>query len=171
MGYDKDTAVEVGVNWADDMDPFRHVKNHQYGHWANICNIRVFQSFEAPLGPSKFADLMAARKVGVMVRSFETNLKRPVKFPDQIIVANHITEVKGDRYFGVTTMWSVNQQAIVAEVRGWIVFFDFEKGKTVDLRERGGEYKALFDFLVERMEREKGLKELWERKMESKAKL
>jgi len=163
MGYDKETAVEVGVNWADDHDPFRHVKNHQFGHWVNMCNLRVFQSFELPLGPTAFADLMAARRIGVMVRSFETSIKRPVQFPDQAIVAHTLTQVLPDRYFGVTTVWSVNQQAIVAEVKGWVVFFDYERGVVADLEKLGGVYAELYAFLTGRVEREKGLREKWEK--------
>jgi len=163
MGYDKETAVEVGVNWADDHDPFRHVKNHQFGHWANMCNLRVFQSFELPLGPAAFTDLMSARKIGVMVRSFETSIKRPVSFPDSIIVAHTLTQALPDRYFGITTIWSVNQQAIVAEVKGWVVFFDYEKGRVADLEKLGGVYAELLAFLRARVVEEGGRRERWEK--------
>ena len=82
MGYDRDTMIEVGVNWSDDHDPFRHVKNHAYPHWVAQCNVRVFQSFEKPLGKEKYDDLMNARHIAVLVKSYTVDLKRPVQFPD-----------------------------------------------------------------------------------------
>ena len=46
MGYDLETMVECGVDWAVDQDPFKHVNNGQYPKYFNQCNSRVFQSFE-----------------------------------------------------------------------------------------------------------------------------
>lgn len=83
MGYDLATMVECGVNWSDDHDPFKHVKNAAYPHYVNACNFRVFQSFETQL-KDKFQDLMNTRGIGVIVKSYTIDLKRPVKFPDSV---------------------------------------------------------------------------------------
>jgi len=161
MGYDRETMVECGVTWSDDHDPFQHVKNHAYPHYITICNMRVLYSFEKQL-KDRFKDFMNTRHIGSVVKSLTLNLIRPVKFPDSLIVANHITEVLPDRYFGVTTIWSLQQQAIVAENKGYIVFFDFNKGKPADLIEAGTVYKDLHDALVARKEREGEIAALWE---------
>lgn len=83
MGYDASTMVECGVNWSDDHDPFKHVKNHAYPHYVNQCNFRVFQSFEAQLG-ERFQDLLDTQHIGVMVKTYTIDLKRVVKFPDSV---------------------------------------------------------------------------------------
>ncbi|CAJ2503462.1 Uu.00g108560.m01.CDS01 [Anthostomella pinea] len=163
MGYDAETMVEVGVVWADDHDPFQHIKNHQYPHWANTCNLRVFQSFEAHL-KDKFKDLMAARHIGVMVKGFSLDLKAPVNFPDSIIVANRLAEVKPDRYKGVTSMWSLTQGRIVANMEGYVVFFDYDKGRPANLLEAGGVHADLYHALEARRAREEKRALDWEAK-------
>jgi hypothetical protein len=52
-------------------------------------------------------------------------------------------EVKPDRYHVTTTMWSLRQQAPVAESNGWVVFFDYSKGKPANLVKEGGVYANL----------------------------
>lgn len=32
MGYDEETMIKCGVNWSDDQDPFKHIKNHSRVH-------------------------------------------------------------------------------------------------------------------------------------------
>lgn len=61
------------------------------------------------------------------------------------MTAARITEVKPDRYFCVTSIWSYQQQAIVAESSGYVVFFDYRKGKIANLIEYGGVYADLTD--------------------------
>ncbi|KAF7920675.1 hypothetical protein BELL_0197g00160 [Botrytis elliptica] len=161
MGYDSSTMVECGVNWSDDHDSFKYVKNHAYPHYVNQCNFRVFQSFEAQLG-KRFQDLLDTQHIGVMVKTYPIDLKRVVKFPDSLIVAYHITEVLPDRYFGVISIWSLWQQAIVADCRGYVVFFYYDRGVPANLVEAGGVYKDLYDALVERKEKEIAIAANWE---------
>lgn len=40
-------------------------------------------------------------------------------------------------------MWSLRQQVPVAESSGWVVFFDYSKGKPANLIEAGGVYANL----------------------------
>jgi hypothetical protein len=82
-GYDKATMIEIAVSWADDQDPFGHVKNAAYGGFVSACNVRVFHSFEAQL-KDHFDDFMNAKHIGCLVSSITTRLMRPVKFPDSV---------------------------------------------------------------------------------------
>lgn len=86
MGYDPATMAEHGVVWADDQDPFGHVKNHGFSHFVSCCNFRVFESFEAQLG-DKYQDLLKAKGVGIMSKSLSVDLKRPVSYPDSVSTA------------------------------------------------------------------------------------
>ncbi|ATZ47338.1 hypothetical protein BCIN_02g06280 [Botrytis cinerea B05.10] len=170
MGYDRETMTECGVNWSDDQDPFKHVKNHGYMHYMTACNMRVVFSFEKWLGKERFDDFMNVRHIGCVVQSLTLNLKRPVKFPDSLLVANRITKVLPDRYFGITTIWSLRQQAIVAENTGYMTFFNYDTGKPANLIEAGGVYKDLHDALVARMEKENKIAEQWEKDHPKKVK-
>ncbi|KAH8157476.1 hypothetical protein CIB48_g10773 [Xylaria polymorpha] len=142
QGYDEATMMEHGVVWADDQDPWGHIMNAGFPHYSSACNFRLFESFEEHL-KDKFPDLMKARGIGVIVKSSTINIKSPVSYPDSIIVANRIDEVKADRYHVTTTMWSLRQQVPVAEANGWVVFFDYAKGKPANLIEAGGVYANL----------------------------
>lgn len=47
-------------------------------------------------------------------------------------------------------MWSLRQQAPVAEANGWVVFYDYSKGKPADLIQAGGVYTDLHAALAEK---------------------
>ena len=83
MGYDTATMLEHGVVWADDQDPFAHIKNHGYSPHISACNFRLFESFEEQLG-DKYEDLLKARGIGIIIRSFNLELRRPVSYPDSV---------------------------------------------------------------------------------------
>lgn len=80
----------------------------------------------------------------------------------QIIVANRLDEVKPDRYHVTTTMWSLRQQAPVAESNGWVVFFDYSKGKPANLIEAGGVYANLHAALFEKAKVTNQKRAAWE---------
>lgn len=69
--------------WADDQDPFGHIMNAGFSHFASSCNFRVFESFEAQLG-DKINDFINAKGIGVMVKQFTVDIKRPVSYPDSV---------------------------------------------------------------------------------------
>ncbi|KAG9228057.1 hypothetical protein BJ875DRAFT_390207, partial [Amylocarpus encephaloides] len=135
---------------------FRHVKNHAYPHYPFQCNSPGFESFKEFLGKAGFEDLMQARGIRVVVKSSTLNLMRV------LIVANHIKEILPDRYFGVTSIWSLQQQAIVGQSQGYIVFFDYGKGGKANLLEAGGVYQELYHGLTRRQEREAEIERKWE---------
>jgi hypothetical protein len=72
-------------------------------------------------------------------------------------------EVLPDRYFGVNTIWSLKQQAIVAETTGWVVFFDHDKGKVANLLNVGGVWADLYHALLDRKNREVEIAAKWEK--------
>ncbi|KAH7303979.1 hypothetical protein B0I35DRAFT_484849 [Stachybotrys elegans] len=161
QGYDEATMLEHGVSWADDQDPFGHIMNAGFGHFSTACNFRFFESFEEQLG-DKIDDLIKAKGLGVIIKAMTMNLKRPVSYPDALIVAVRLGEVKPDRYFCTTTMWSLTQQAVVAESSGWVVFFDYQRGKIANLVEEGGVYKDLYQALAVKCQRMKEAAAAWD---------
>ncbi|KAJ7814067.1 hypothetical protein B0H13DRAFT_2381968 [Mycena leptocephala] len=141
MGYEAPTMTEHGVMWADDQDPLP-------------C--QWFESFGKTLG-DRYDDLQRAEGVGVILKSQTIDLKHQVKYPDSV----RITEVKPDRYFRVATLWSYQQQAIVAESSGYAVFFDYRKSRVANLLEYGGVYADLHRDLSERSKRSNELYAQW----------
>ena len=83
QGYDEATMMGHGVVWADDQDPWGHIMNAGFPHYASSCHFRLFESFEEHL-KDKFQDLMKARGIGVIVKSTTLEVKRPVTYPDSV---------------------------------------------------------------------------------------
>ena len=83
LGYERSTMIEHGITWADDLDPFGHVKSAAFTSMFAISGVRVFESFSSNLG-SKFEGFMKARDVSAVAREFTINLKRPVTYPDSV---------------------------------------------------------------------------------------
>ncbi|KAJ7498643.1 hypothetical protein FB451DRAFT_1384443 [Mycena latifolia] len=160
MGYDVPTMTEHGVAWADDQDPFGHVGGATYPRLVFKANFRVFESFSKTLG-DKYDDLYRAKGVGILIRSYMMDLRRQVTYPDCLLTAARISEVYPDRYFSTTSIWSYRQQTIVAESSGYVVFFDYRKGKVANLIEYGGVYADLHRDLMERCKRSNELHAQW----------
>ncbi|KAJ6585557.1 hypothetical protein B0H19DRAFT_1250358 [Mycena capillaripes] len=160
MGYEVPTMTEHGIIWADDQDAFGHVGGSTYARLIFKINFRVFESFAKTL-KDKYDDFYRAKGVGVLIRSYNIELKRQVVYPDCLLMAVRITEVQPDRYFAVTTMWSYQQQAIVAESSGSAVFFDYRKNEVANLIEYGGVFADLHRDLCERSKKSNELYAQW----------
>ncbi|KAI1207296.1 uncharacterized protein F4807DRAFT_435209 [Annulohypoxylon truncatum] len=84
MGYGPKTMVERGVVWAEDQDPFGHVMNSQYAHFFSTCFHRVMESFDQFLSKEEFDDMIHARTVIPVLRKYEVDFRRQVKYPDSV---------------------------------------------------------------------------------------
>jgi hypothetical protein len=165
-----------------------------YPHFVSICNFRIFEGFEEYLG-ERYQDMFKGRGIGVMVKTFTLDIKRPVTYPDsvcetllqhafmvhtliallmhtifglQLIIANRILEVLPDRYYGITSIWSLRQQTIVADLKGYVVFFDYTKGKPANLLEVKGVYAKLHAGLTSKMLKGNELAAKWDLKHSKK---
>ena len=114
--------------------------------------------------------MVKARGIAPVVRKYEIDLKRVVSYPDALLIANRLTDVRPDRYHGVTSIWSLRQQAIVAESTGWIVFYDFETGRQGDLVRKGGLHKVLYEGLKAKADEANRKMEEWEKAKKGKVK-
>ena len=61
----------------------------------------------------------------------------------------------------MTSIWSYRQQAVVAETSGYVVFFDYKKGKVANLLEYGDVYADLHADLMERSKASTALNKQW----------
>ncbi|KAK8089872.1 hypothetical protein PG997_004833 [Apiospora hydei] len=84
MGYDPATMVERGVVWAEDQDPFGHVMQSQYMHFLGTCFHRVMESYDEHLTEQEYDDMIHARTVVPVVRRYELDIRRQVKYPDSV---------------------------------------------------------------------------------------
>ncbi|KAI0102568.1 hypothetical protein GGR51DRAFT_287077 [Nemania sp. FL0031] len=84
MGYDPTTMVEHGVDWAEDQDPYGHVKHSQYMRWAGSCLYRIREAYGEWLSQQEIEDLIKGKNVIVVVGKYEMDIRRQVKYPDSV---------------------------------------------------------------------------------------
>jgi len=71
--------------------------------------------------------------------------------------------MRPDRYFTTTTIWSLRQQAVVAECAGWVVFLDFATKRPANLLEAGEPYVSLHAQISAKVEKANELYEKWQK--------
>ncbi|KAI8959259.1 hypothetical protein F5Y11DRAFT_333597 [Daldinia sp. FL1419] len=162
MGYDPNTMVERGVVWAEDQDPFGHVMHSQYMHFLGQCFHRVMESYDEFLSEEEYDGMINAKTVIPVLRRYNLDIRRQVKYPDSLIAAYRQDLIEPTRNTGTTSLFSLNQQAIVAEVKGSVTYMDVKTARPVDIRTLGGGWQALFEGFTKKSERSKALKEKWD---------
>lgn len=87
MGFDPKTMVEHGVLWAEHQDPYGHVMHAQYMHFLGACFWRVMESYDEFLAKDECDAMIQAKTVVPVVRKYELDLRRQVKYPDAVSLA------------------------------------------------------------------------------------
>ena len=72
-----------------------------------------------------------------------------------------------DRYFTTTTIWSLKQQAVVAEAKGYVVFLNFSTGRPANLLESGELYKKLHAQIKGKVDKSNDLFAKWEKRSQA----
>ncbi|KAI5866818.1 hypothetical protein GGS23DRAFT_593552 [Durotheca rogersii] len=163
MGFEPSTMVEHGVHWAEHQDPYNHVMYSQYAHFLGSCIWRSIESYDEFLAEEEFDGMMKARTVIPVLGKQELALRRQVRYPDALISAYREDSVEPTRCVGESVLFSLKQQAVVAQGRCTVTYVDVRTGRPVDIRTLGGGFPALYHGLVQRSERAKALREKWER--------
>ncbi|KAF2864791.1 hypothetical protein BDV95DRAFT_508618 [Massariosphaeria phaeospora] len=162
MGYDPQTMVERGVLWAEDQDPFGHVMQSQFMQYLGTGFHRVMESYDEFLTEEEYNGMILATTVVPVVRKYELDIRRQVKYPDTLIVAYRQDLIEPTRNSGTTSLFSLQQQAIVAEVKGSVTYIDVKSARPVDIRTLGGGWLKLFEGFTRKAEKARGLKENWD---------
>lgn len=83
-------------------------------------------------------------------------------FSAQLIAAYRQERIEPTRNNGVTSLFSLKQQAIVAEVRGSVTYMSLETGRPVDVRSLGGNWPALYEGFTQWSAESQARKEKWD---------
>ncbi|KAI1359937.1 hypothetical protein F5Y08DRAFT_349184 [Xylaria arbuscula] len=162
MGYDPKTMVEHGVVWAEDQDPYGHVMHSQYMHWAGSCLYRIMEGYDEWLSKQECDDIIQGKNVIIVVKKYELDIRRQVKYPDSIIAAYHQGFIEPTRNNGTVSLYSLKQQAIVANVKGSTSYVDVKTGRPVDIRTLGCGWPMLYEAYVKKSEHAKESKRKWD---------
>ncbi|KAI0482963.1 hypothetical protein GGR56DRAFT_217079 [Xylariaceae sp. FL0804] len=163
MGYDPTTMAEHGVLWAEDQDPYGHVMHSQYMHWAGSCLYRIMEGYDAWLSRAECDDMINGRGVIVVVQKYELEIRRQVRYPDCIIAAHQQGLIEPPRNNGLVSLYSLRQQAVVANVRGFTTYLNAQTGRPVDIRQLGGGWPAVYQGVKRKADAARARKEQWDR--------
>ncbi|KAI0766151.1 Thioesterase/thiol ester dehydrase-isomerase [Trametes elegans] len=145
LGFDPDSFWEQPVVWGDH-DSFQHVNNVRYLRFLESGRIHWMRALGQELGGPERADAMIKGKgVSLILKSISLDYKRPVVYPDTLLVAhqphpgplhtsskvNSPTVTTGRQartHFHVKgAIWSYAQRRIVTESDSVVVWYDYDK--------------------------------------------
>ncbi|CAH0058128.1 unnamed protein product [Clonostachys solani] len=168
MGYDPKTMIEHGVLWAEHQDPFGHVKQSQYMAFLGTCFHRVMESYDEFLSEEEYEGMVNGKTVIPAVRKYELDIRRQVKYPDSLIAAYRQERIEPTRNHGVTSLFSLQQQAIVAEVKGCVTYVNVKTGRPVDITTLGGNWPLLYEGFSQKSADAMARKKKWDEDRESR---
>ena len=113
-------VVRIPVQWGE-MDAYDHVNN--------VVFFRHFESARIEyLEACGFVASYEEDRVGAILHSTDCRFRRPLRYPDTVLVGARAESVGEDRFvMGYRTV-SLGQDAIAAEGTGTVVSYDYEAG-------------------------------------------
>jgi acyl-CoA thioester hydrolase len=117
--------VEQAVVWGE-MDSYRHVNNVVYFRYFENARLEYFRLLGWP-------ELEAATGVGPILAATSARFRRPLTYPDRVVIAARAREVGADRLVLHHRIVSVGQAALTTEGEGLVVTFHYGRGVKVPL--------------------------------------
>ena len=114
-------VLTLAVQWGD-QDAMQHVNNVVYFRWCESARIAYF-------GRIGLADRRSTGHVGPILASIKCDFRRQLNFPDTILLGARIAHIGRSSLAMEHRVFSLAQQAIVAEAESTMVVFDYTAGK------------------------------------------
>ncbi|EJT96603.1 Thioesterase/thiol ester dehydrase-isomerase [Dacryopinax primogenitus] len=128
-GFDLDTAWEQSVAWGD-LDSFRHLNNVKYIKYFESGRMRLTQRLGEQIGGTKLArDMMEARGVSIILKSIDVKFKRPVTYPDTLLIAHKPHSFAPTQFTLSCIAYSFTQSAPVCTAEAVCVWYDYDVWK------------------------------------------
>jgi acyl-CoA thioester hydrolase len=121
-------SITVPVAWGE-MDAFQHVNNVVYARWAESGRIAYFER----LG---LLDRKRDDGVGPILARLQVNYRRPVEFPDTVVVETTVTHIGNSSFTMANRIRSEVQGIEAASTEEIIVLFDYRAGKSTPVDEK-----------------------------------
>ena len=118
-------STDIQVAWGE-MDALQHVNNSVYFKYFETARLDLINQIN-------LLDDLKTTGVGPVLSETNARFKRPVTFPDSIVVGVKISDINEDRFVMHYTVFSKAQQAVTTI--GWakVVMFNFKTGKKAKL--------------------------------------
>ncbi|TFK78370.1 Thioesterase/thiol ester dehydrase-isomerase [Polyporus arcularius HHB13444] len=140
LGYDPDSFWEQPIVWGDH-DSFQHVNNVRYIRFFESGRIHWMRALGHELGgPEKAEAMIKGKGVSLILKSLSVDFKRPVVYPDTLLVAHKphrgsasrvgsdVSARQAKTHFHVMgAIWSYAQRRIVTESDSVLVWYDYDR--------------------------------------------
>jgi len=116
------TVIAIPVQWGD-QDAFGHVNNTIYLRWFESARIVYLERIG-------MMELHAAENVGPILASVACDYRRPVTYPDTVLVGARVTRI-GRSSIGMEHAAASQVQGVIAAAgNSTLVVFDYHKEKS-----------------------------------------
>jgi acyl-CoA thioester hydrolase len=120
-------VIELDVAWGE-MD--------SYGHVNNVVYFRYFENARiAYLDHIGWLASMMEHGLGPIVASTQARFRKPLSYPDHLLVGAHISELHSDRVTFRYRLVSTKLNAIAAEGEAVVVSYDYRKNAKAPIPE------------------------------------
>lgn len=128
LGFPQQGIYRHKVIWGEH-DQFRHVNNVHYIRWLESARMEWVTTVGGALSAELREDIVRGRNTGIILATNFCRYRRPVTFPDTVLVgqAVELPLVRDDRFTLKTMVYSVEQNAVVADGEHLCVMYDYEK--------------------------------------------
>jgi acyl-CoA thioester hydrolase len=120
-------VVELDVAWGE-MDSYAHVNNVVYFRYFE--NVRI-----AYLDRIGWMASMLQTGLGPIVASTQARFRKPVSYPDHLLVGARISDIQPDRVTFEYRLVSTKHNAVAAEGEALVVSYDYRAGAKVPIPE------------------------------------
>jgi YbgC/YbaW family acyl-CoA thioester hydrolase len=133
MGYDAGSLWEQGIVWGHH-DSFRHVNNAHYLRFIESARMVWLMALGKVLGgEERVKAMLAGQGVSIILKSTNVNFRRPVTFPDTLLIGQRpITSSSRTQFTLNAVLYSYAQQAIVADSDSVLVWYDYDNLRKCD---------------------------------------
>lgn len=131
-GFDSASFWEQPIVWGDH-DAFQHVNNVRYVRFFESGRIRWISSIGEELGgPAKADAFLRAQGVSFILKSIGVNFRRPVQYPDTLLIAHKPAlepdpKRAGTQFVLHARAFSYAQRAIVADSASVVTWYDYDR--------------------------------------------
>jgi acyl-CoA thioester hydrolase len=117
--------AEISVLWGDE-DAFSHVNNIVYLRWCETARVEYLRRIG--LFPQ-----LPPRGIGPIVASQTCHYRRPVNYPDTVVVGARVTAIGNSSFHMEHCIVSCASGQVAAEADSAMVTVDYSTGKPVPL--------------------------------------
>ncbi len=118
-------TVRFPVHWGE-MDAFSHVNNVTYFRYFETARIAYFDAIG-------YRESMEQNGIGPILASTSCRFRRPLSYPDDLVVGAGVSDVGTDAFTMQYAVWSQQLGTIAARGEGAIVNYDYRGGRRAPL--------------------------------------